>query len=387
MKAEGAFDAMEGMGFQAAAIGEKEFTHGLAFFRERIRAHPRLFVSANLIDAATEKPLAQPFVIRTLPRNPIGKYSKPTRVAILGLFGPAHLDELRGYLGADADKIRVLDPIVTAREWIPKLRQKADYVIVAAHVETPAAEEIAKAVDGIDMIVVGHANGIYLGEAPKVNGTTLLANGDRSRYGATARVTTVAPGLRGVDLQMTPLSDVYTDNAVMAKLRDAYKTRLAEVGGGSVTEHETTPVAAFFAPAGRNHYAGSAACALCHSDAAEIWRNSRHANALKTLESSKEGINSKRPDCVRCHTVGLGQATGFRITSPNGNLSGVGCESCHGPGSEHIERASAGEAHPGSIVRKVAIGNPALCLRCHDPINDPKFDYVKAIEAIRHWKA
>ena len=40
--------------------------------------------------------------------------------------------------------------------------------------------------------------------------------------------------------------------------------------------------------------------------------------------------------CLKCHTTGYGQPTGYKDAKSEG-LTDVGCESCHGPGSKHEE--------------------------------------------------
>jgi hypothetical protein len=385
MKADTAFDAMERMGFQAATFGEFEFVHGLDFLRQQIKKHPNLFTSANVLDNVTGKPLAQPYVIRTYPvlhGRPAGK--KQIKVAILGVLGKGEANVLKTMLKADANQIRVTDPAEELQKLLPKLRPKVDYVVVLAHTGLQDSMDLAKAVNGINLLVIGHAIGVYLNEAPVVNGATLVCNSDRARFGAQAAVTFDGATPK-VATRQTPLSESYPDNSVLALLRDEYKARLAASGGGVISEQEFTPVAIFFPASGGNRYVGSEACAVCHSAAVNQWEKHPHSQALHTLQVTKNGINSKRPDCVRCHTVGFGQPTGFKIATPNKELAGVGCETCHGPGRLHISRAMAGVAKPGFITRTVSQGAKALCVRCHNPINDPDFNFDKAFAKIRHW--
>jgi hypothetical protein len=226
--------------------------------------------------------------------------------------------------------------------------------------------------------------GVFLNEAPQVNGATLVSNGDRSRFAAQAAITFEGASPQ-VSNRQIPMSDTYPDNPALARLRDEYKAKLAATGGGTITEKELTPVAMFFSAGGDNHYVGSSTCVACHSAAMKKWENHAHSKALHTLQVTKKGINSKRPECVRCHTVGFGQPSGFKIAAPNDDLAGVGCETCHGPGHLHVSRALAGIAHPGFITRSVAQGDKALCERCHSGLNDPDFNFDKSLEKIRHW--
>ena len=69
------------------------------------------------------------------------------------------------------------------------------------------------------------------------------------------------------------------------------------------------------------------------------------------------------------------------------SLAGVGCESCHGPGGDH---AAQGAPKRGSIVSLADKCDSCVILQvcgsCHDPANDPGFEYEvkQKIEAQRH---
>ena len=46
----------------------------------------------------------------------------------------------------------------------------------------------------------------------------------------------------------------------------------------------------------------------------------------------------------------------------------MGCESCHGPGSLHVENPS-----PDTITGKPG---EKVCVTCHNPENSPHFDFA-----------
>lgn len=92
----------------------------------------------------------------------------------------------------------------------------------------------------------------------------------------------------------------------------------------------------------RFSYIGAGVCEVCHSDESTlnqyvIWLSSPHAKAVKTLKSEKamtiagklsivNPVNSIK--CLKCHTTGKGRVESLKS-------EGVGCEACHGPGSEY----------------------------------------------------
>jgi peroxiredoxin len=132
---------------------------------------------------------------------------------------------------------------------------------------------------------------------------------------------------------------------------------------------------------------GSEACQSCHPAEYATWSKSAHAHAVASLE--KKG-KAEDADCLRCHTTGFGRPGGFPADAgpaAHPDLARVGCESCHGPGGDHVAQ---GSKKIGSIV---SLGDKCdscvilqICGSCHDDENDPGFRFrVKArIEKQRH---
>ncbi|MBL7987550.1 MAG: hypothetical protein JNJ94_05780 [Chlorobi bacterium] len=91
-------------------------------------------------------------------------------------------------------------------------------------------------------------------------------------------------------------------------------------------------------------YVGSASCQNCHSsersgNAVEVWIRSRHAVAYQSIRkelATRSATNLEVGDsvsCYRCHTtLGHPPAT---VAEAGVVAEGVGCERCHGPGSEY----------------------------------------------------
>lgn len=110
-------------------------------------------------------------------------------------------------------------------------------------------------------------------------------------------------------------------------------------------------------------FVGSEACGSCHGDALEVWKGTRHSTALVTLEH--EG-HDKDPDCVSCHVTGLQDESGFRSREKTPLFASVGCESCHGPGAEHVKEP---------YKFKVPANGERSCMPCHTGNTSPGFDY------------
>ncbi|MFE5935140.1 bifunctional metallophosphatase/5'-nucleotidase [Streptomyces sp. NPDC056470] len=158
--------AMNAIGYDAAALGNHEFNYGIPVLRKFEEQCDFPLLGANALDAKTLRPAFPPYSMHRL-RTPHGR---DVKVAVLGLTNPGI---------AIWDKANVSGKMVfpgleeQAAKWVPKLRSMgADVVVVSAHsgssgtssygdqlphVEN-AAGLVAEQVPGIDAILVGHAH-------------------------------------------------------------------------------------------------------------------------------------------------------------------------------------------------------------------------------------
>ena len=126
---------------------------------------------------------------------------------------------------------------------------------------------------------------------------------------------------------------------------------------------------------------GAPKCKTCHKaktgDQWRIWTESAHARAFETLasEESKKiagerglGNPQTEENCLKCHATGPSLGSGA-VVSEKGKYSdaeGVGCESCHGPGSDYKSSKTMKDPEAaraaGLVVNKSAEG----CTQCHN---------------------
>jgi hypothetical protein len=117
---------------------------------------------------------------------------------------------------------------------------------------------------------------------------------------------------------------------------------------------------------GRAFYVGQEKCVSCHKPAARQWKHTIHAQAWKTLvDVGKEA----HEDCVSCHVTGYGEVGGSSLGYTKG-LQNVQCETCHGPGSTHVEKR--GKESPLAVVTKTP---ESVCVRCHNEKHSDTFEY------------
>jgi len=105
-------------------------------------------------------------------------------------------------------------------------------------------------------------------------------------------------------------------------------------------------------------YAGSQTCAECHSPILNTLAHTAHAGAFTDAAFvAKKGQTN--PACLPCHTVGDAVPTGFTSLAKTPKLTGVQCENCHGPASNH-----AANPDDPTLVPRVEVAS-TLCGGCH----------------------
>ncbi|MEN9784814.1 MAG: hypothetical protein RLZZ299_78 [Pseudomonadota bacterium] len=176
----------------------------------------------------------------------------------------------------------------------------------------------------------------------------------QARVEATLRdIDTLAAGRNLAHVETRPLgSDLDGPSAVDDVLADwrSRSTREAEARAATTSD---API-----------WAGSGACARCHTGHLAAWTYSPHANAWNALQSRGQGEN---PECLGCHTTAWGAPGGYGTPTPAAlrTWKGVQCEACHGPLGAHPEPQ-----------RDAPAVTEATCRRCHDAANSPNFDYA-----------
>ncbi|THV41698.1 bifunctional metallophosphatase/5'-nucleotidase [Glycomyces buryatensis] len=159
--------AMNEIGFDAAALGNHEFNYGLDTLRVFESQLDFPLLGANVIETATGEPAFPPYHFVKLD----APHGRDVKVAILGLCTPGVQIWDKAYVEGVLEFPSLESQ---AAYWVPKLREMgADVVIVSAHSGTsgtsaydpevvPAIENasklVAEQVAGIDAILVGHAH-------------------------------------------------------------------------------------------------------------------------------------------------------------------------------------------------------------------------------------
>lgn len=184
--------AMNELEYDAAALGNHEYNHGVEFLQEALSAGDFPFLSANTYHAGTDSLVFAPYTV--VERDGV-------RVGVLGLTTPGvevwDRDHVEG-------RYEFRDMIGSARRWLSEMeRHDPDVVVVAAHSgiepgstygeeetgvrQEAAVAELVREVPGIDVAFAGHTAGPV---APRdVEGTLVVHAGHSGETLAAIEVT------------------------------------------------------------------------------------------------------------------------------------------------------------------------------------------------------
>lgn len=108
-------------------------------------------------------------------------------------------------------------------------------------------------------------------------------------------------------------------------------------------------------------------CGNCHADHQADWKLTGHAGAYAALPATAQDF------CKSCHTVSangnlVAEVAGFDATKDS-TYHDVQCESCHGPGLDHVRGVGQGQ-----VIRplaKMGMTGDGTCAECHSGAHHP----------------
>ncbi|WP_328797734.1 bifunctional UDP-sugar hydrolase/5'-nucleotidase UshA [Marinomonas vulgaris] len=177
--AEPDFRGMKMLKYDAMALGNHEFDNPLSVLKKQQEWAGFPFLSANILDEKTGKPLFDAYKIFQ---------ADDLKVAVVGFTTD---DTIKLGNPEFLDGIKIESPIEVAKTLIPKLRKQADLVIAVTHMghykngehggNAPGDVALARAVPGIDVVVGGHSQN-PLFEPDEQNGTLILQAHEWGKY-------------------------------------------------------------------------------------------------------------------------------------------------------------------------------------------------------------
>ncbi|MCY3720916.1 MAG: multiheme c-type cytochrome [Candidatus Poribacteria bacterium] len=264
------------------------------------------------------------------------------KVAVLGLSS----------LGLEDTTLTELAPLFS------EIQKQVDFIVILSNLSPEVNRTIAEKYQSVSAILSPGT-----GETENV-GNVLLAYSGANGETLGALLLNVEDTL-GVSAQQIALTqDVEDDTQIRELLQDFY-TQVAtdpqlQAGGERLFSDEALEQDA------RSGYVGSQACATCHRKEFDQWAHTSHATAFNTLLTVGKQFY---PECVSCHVTGFRYETGYQIgTEEKQHLIDVGCETCHGPGKQHITTPLTTNIR-GEVTHQI-------CMECHTPTHSPGFDEI-----------
>ena len=333
-------------------------------FRRHVAETPvvKRFLSANVRSRGAAYANPQPYMIRELRGGRLN--GRALRVGFIGV------TEAGNYRGRE---FVVSDPLVAVRSLVPRVRARADLVVVLAYLSPERIESLARENPEVDVILADVGRPLWL--PPKTIGRTYIAySAYQTKLLGELRLYREQRSGRWKGLaRYIELDGLIPEDATTEALRAEARRELAAVQRRLVERAMAASRGTRHAASGDGAtFVGSRACQSCHASAYAVWTASGHAHAFATLQKAKRESD---PQCLGCHVTGYEQPGGFLSIFSTPRLKDVQCEACHGPASRHLE-------DPTRSYGKVGV--PEGCLPCHTRENSPDFEPVSYWAKIKH---
>jgi hypothetical protein len=147
-----------------------------------------------------------------------------------------------------------------------------------------------------------------------------------------------------------------------------------------------------------HQYVGSAKCKTCHKAEKKgaqyvKWQEGKHSKAYEVLASDaaiaigkEKGIDNPQTSdqCLKCHVTAFGAAAEAKAESFD-QTEGVGCEACHGPGSDY-KKMKVMKDRDAALAAGMIAATEEICTGCHNEESPTfeKFDYAEFSKIIAH---
>ncbi len=411
------------MGYDAVNVGEKDLMMGFKYLSEVSAKAKFPFISTNLVDKKTGKPVLKPYAIKEI---------KGLRIGILGLLD----DQFKLTLLEKDPGLNITEPFSALKAAMKGLREYCDFIVVLSQLGESKDKKLAGENRDIDLILGGggeskrvimervngaaiyrlEPRGGYLGRVDYSIADTkrpikFIASSEReeiekrlerlvshsakikAEMGRSGKQDEVkAKELRFLESKQkelekallvfedknfyrhiaVPVQMSVSDDPKMIKHLEAYraesatlyKPRMAAEAGKDWSEKEMIARIPK-----TSSLVGAISCKRCHEVNYRNWLQTKHAKASQTIAASPKYAQE---ECLMCHATGYGKVGEYAtVAEVPFYLQGVQCEACHGEGKKHPGK--------GSIERTVTLG---ICRNCHTKDQSPTFNFRAYLEKI-----
>ena len=234
------------MGYDVTTLGNHEFDYRAQGLADMLNAA----VDARESGGESGLPTALPQIVQanyTTPKDPADSGSQALTAALerygVKPYTVVEKDGVRfgvfGIFGKDADEtapmsgIVLADPVETAKTVVSELQQEdCDYIICLSHSGTDGKGggedvELARAVDGIDVIISGHTHST-LEEPLEINGAFIVSCGEYTQNLGVLTLQKEDGQTKLVDYRLDPVDETVPEAADMVEYAEQFKTLVGE---------------------------------------------------------------------------------------------------------------------------------------------------------------
>jgi len=335
--------------WDAIAAGEQELQLGVERLRRICKTYRLPIICANVRDGRGEL-VVPPHVIREVAGLRIGIF------AVIA-------EETYDWPQPKWRRRLTVEPALDAARREVESLAGCDVVVALSHQPIAPSRRLARDVPGISVVVVGKDPKV-LRRPQKVGETLLVATGEA---GNVLGALTLDRDERG---RVRFSSDLTTLSARIPEAKwalDLYWQYVKESKDEPPPDWDETPIPP--------RYEAAEACKECHEEQYEHWLTTPHAHSYASIKGAGRHGD---PECLLCHTMGLGRRGGFVSMAATPRLGRVTCQACHVLTADHHEK---------KVRRDPAIYiSSRLCMSCHGPVQSPDFDYFVYKPKIVHTK-
>ena len=198
---------MNAIGYDAAAVGANEFSYGIHALAARVREANFPMLSANADSPIGEIQVAAIF------------NAQDVRIAVVGLTNEELMLTGRPQ---NVKYVDVADAVRTVESVLPRVRDRADCIILLTNVTRADEQRLARAFPEVRLIIGAHDDA----ELPvRIGQTTIVSAGKFGKYAGKIDLTFNDAKLNRIESRLLPLADVQPD-PTMAKILEPYEAKL-----------------------------------------------------------------------------------------------------------------------------------------------------------------
>jgi 5'-nucleotidase / UDP-sugar diphosphatase len=221
------YEVANSLGIQVSTLGNHEWDYGYANLANFVKTANFDIVTANVVDASGR------FVT---PRPGVVKKVNGLRVGVIGVL-------MNNLLGSytTADKLgpyHTIPAVDAIRRHVKKLRKKSDLIVVLAHTSGEEAEQIAREIPEVSVVVSGHLHNGLPDLVRAGNGVVVRAKG----YGVEVGRLELSYDKKARRLTQSKWTRLAVDSSVIppapdtAQLVASWESRVAEVVEAEIGE-------------------------------------------------------------------------------------------------------------------------------------------------------